>query len=106
MFEIQENGQVLKVEQEGEAIIKTHYCMSKQVTLFQEAEGIRVKIRDWEGKFLPLETVTVTIESPETEPLQSICTDGLIEVSGQAGTTVTVKASLTGADPAELVVTL
>lgn len=106
MYEILENGQVLKVERDGDTIIKTHHCMSKQITLEPVTGGVKIRIRDWEGQFLPLEPVLVTITGGSVQTVTEICSDGLVELQGLAGVEVKVSASAAGMDSAEMVVIL
>lgn len=106
MFEVNQSGQVLKVEKEGEGFIKTHHCMSKQITLEPVTGGVKVRIRDWEGQFLPMEPVLVTITGGSIQTVTEICSDGLVELQGLAGVEVKVSASAAGMDSAEMVVIL
>ena len=104
MYEVIDSGQVLKVEYEGDTVIKTHHCMSKQITLESVTGGVKVRIRDWQGWFLPLEPVTVSVSGADLETVTEPCTDGMIELEGLTGIEVTISASAPGMDSAELVV--
>lgn len=106
MYEVIENGQVLKVEQEGEAIIKTPYGMSKKINLIPDPLGAKVKIMSWDGKPLPLEPVTIALTGQGIQTVTQTCSDGLIEITGLTGVSVTVTATASGMDSAELVVVL
>ena len=105
-YEVLENGQVLEVEQTGTVVMKKAYCMSKKVELIRTGNGVQVKIRSWEGGLLLFEPVEVTVVGEGVQTVTEICSDGLVELQGLVGVSVTVTATATGMDSAELVVML
>lgn len=113
-FEVLDNGQVLKVEQVGNAIVKTHHAMQYEVHLSADktviaADGLDVAtitatIRDWLGQYTGEDRVILFDVNGAEVAEEAVDGVAVIEIDATVAGEIIVRSKVAGYDNGEVVI--